>query len=410
MVIHMIIRKFGRKNVIAAPAALILALSLIMAGCGAAVTTDAVTTPTTEAAATVQTTAATTAAATEAAVPVTTEEIKDVVIDAEHALLRDGAGDALPPVAQVAGIAVTQPEYRYMLNSYKSALLLNTGIVAGTDEDVNFWNRTAANGKTRMDEARERVLSELHQIKICEALAESRGIRLEDDELGNISTDLRAQENRFGGRADFEKILKDEYGITLSDYWRISESIMLRELLMADEMRSITVADGDIRAFYDQNPDEYGDLVRFKLILLLMEGADIKSERTAEQTEKLANETLEAINGGADFNALIREKSEDPGVVQNNGERVVTKADPYIPGDVLEWLFAAGEGDCTVIETSFGFYIVRLEERVARSFDDVKTGIESALREQKLAAQVSEWLKDPAYAMKIDRVVLESIA
>jgi parvulin-like peptidyl-prolyl isomerase len=386
-----------------------MAFAAFTVGCGVSGVEDTTAlgaeTPTT-----VAVTAATTApTATAAATQASTEEIVDSVIDEKLASLSGSPIDDLPPVAKVAGLAVTQTEFRYMLNSYKSALLLNSGIEAGADEDVNFWNRKAANGRTRLDEAREKVLSELHQMKICADIADTRGIAIDQDELENISTDLRAQEDRFGGRANFEKILMDEYGITISEYFRISESLKLRDLLLADEREEITIPDGEALSYFGENQDEYGDRIKIRQILFLSEGADVKKERSPEDTKKLAQETLEAVKGGADMALLAEGKSEEPGAALSGGEHIVTKADPYVPSEVIDWAFGAVDGDIECVETSFGFYIVRVEERIVRAFEDARPEIEETLRERILADRVAGWLKDPKYTMHIDRDVLNGI-
>ena len=397
------------KKIPAAILAFTLIFALLATGCGvsgiqgaAEESTVSVTT-----ASTVVTTTEEVVSATRTEAP--TEEIKDSAVDENISALAGALDDALPPVAKVAGMAVTQTEFRYMLNSYKSALLLNSGIEAGADEDVNFWNRKAANGRTRLDEAREKVLSELHQMKICADIADTRGIAIDQDELENISTDLRAQEDRFGGRANFEKILMDEYGITMSEYFRISESLKLRDLLLADEREEITIPDGEALSYFGENQDEYGDRIRLRQILFLSEGADVKKERTPEDTKKLAQETLEAVKGGADMALLAEGKSEEPGAALNGGEHTVTKADPYVPAEVIDWAFGAVDGDIACVETSFGFYVVRVEERIVRAFEDARPEIEETLRERILADRVAGWLKDPKYTMHIDRDVLNGI-
>jgi len=385
------------------------ALLILLAGCGGGGSAEAVThAPVTEPA-TTQVIVTETVTMTEAPVPVHVEEIVDVKVDTELFNISNEAVSNLPPVATVAGFGISQSEYRYMLNSFKSLTLLNTGIREDSEEYKYFWDRTAANGKTRLDEARERVLTELHQLKICEVIAKDRGIALEQYEIENISTDLWAQESRFGGRENFEKVLMDDYGITIYDYWNISESVTLRDKLLNDVMEAITIPENEVRGYYDQNIAMYGDDVRLRVILLLMEGADPSNERTPEDTATLANSTLEELRAGADMEMLAIERSEDASVMFDGGERVVGRDDPFLPEAVLEWAFAGGIGGYEIFETSFGYYIVHFEERLSRSFEDVKTDIDIILREQRLASQIADWLKDPAFALKIDREVLNGI-
>ena len=404
--------QFHAKYRTAVLTVLMVALLAAAVGCGAGGNVETTVQATVEAAAPAQTTAAPVATTAQTTVVAYTEDIEDSGVDAEFAdYIGAPAGAALPPVAQVAGLAVTQPEFRYMLNAFKSALLLNTGIEAGDDEDVLFWTRTASNGTTRLDEARDKVLAELHRLKICEAVAESRGIALDQDDYENINMDVKAQIDRFGGKDAFEKILSDEYGIDLADYWKISESVALRDKLYEDERDAIIITEGDVREYYEQNLYAYGDMVRFQQILFLMEGADLKSERSAEETKKLAEDTLDKLIAGADMASLATQISEEPGAALGGGERMVARDDPYEPEEILEWAFEeAKEGDYAIVETSYGYYVVHLEGRIHRAYEDLAPEIEHALRESKLAERIAEWQTDPAYALKVDKEVLESIS
>ena len=389
----------------------IFAFIIFFTGCGARSNTELTTqTPAGDAALEAVTTAAapeTTAATTEYA---SVEEIEDTTLNAEFAdIMQMGADDNSPPVAQVAGLSVTQSEYKYMLNAYKGAMLLNSGFEAGADEEVLFWERVASNGRTRLDEAREKVFLELHLLKVCKIMAESAGISLDNDDIANIGTDMLAQIDRFGSRAEFEKVLSNEYGIGFVDYWRISELVKLRDKLYAAERDSIEISEGEMLEYYVQNGDVYGDMVKLRLILFITGGAELKIERTDDETKKLADETLAALKSGADMRQLILEKSEDPYLATNGGEYVVTKADPFLPEEVLDWAFAAPDGEYAAIETSFGIYVAHLEGRINRSFEEMKSKIEYELKETRLSELISSWLADPDYAMQIDREILDSI-
>ena len=216
-------------------------------------------------------------------------------------------------------------------------------------------------------------------------------------------------EFRFGGRDGFERILSDEYGISLADYWQISVLAMLREKLYAAERDSIEVSEDEMRAYYEQNLDKYGDIVMLRLILFLTEGAELSVERTAEETKELAEETLDALKSGADMATLVIEKSEDPNVSTNRGAYLATMADPFLPKEITTWAFGAQEGDYSIVETSFGFYVVCLENRISRLFEDSKQEIENELKENRLSERIADWLANPEYALQIDKEVLDSM-
>jgi len=398
----------GFRQRLALFAAAALFIFAAFAGCGRIGTTEGAPEVTNSVAFSEQTTAApaTTAEATEAIV---TEQLTDVEIDLELAQLAKGAVDDLPPVASVAGRAVTQPEYRFLLNMYKSGLLLNTGIEAGSDEDVNFWSKAAGNGKTRLDEARDMVLAELHQLKICEIIAESRGVALSEEDYANIDTDIRALEDRFDGKDNFDKMLNDEYGITLVQFYKFSEAASLRIKLFENEKESIAIDEKDIKEFYEQNVDLHGDRVRIGRILFHYEGGDLKSPRTEEETKKLAEDMLARLNAGEDLDELARQYSEAPGAAKDGGVRIAARADPFEPEELVAWAFGAAAGDTAVVETPFGCYAAKLFERITWTYEAARADIGNELKERVLADRIAAWLDDPAYAIAVNEDVINGI-
>lgn len=396
----------ARKTLTAAPVFFIaLAFAVTFTGCGA-VNIAAEETPKT----TVPSVPTSAAPAVAAEEPVTeaapVAEISDADVDADlMRIAKNGSSDS-PSVASVAGSSVTLAEYRFMLNTFKSGMMLNSGIVAGTDEDLFFWTRTAANGKTRLDDAREKVFAELHKMKVCALIAGELGITLGQDEFENISTDIRAQENRFDGRAGFEKVLKDEYEITLSDYWLISELTALRQKLLDAERETIAVSEDEARAYFDENPDIFGDLVKIRQILYYNEGLDLKNPRTEDETKKLAEDAMNTLLAGADADGFARGSSEEQSVSVNGGEHIITRGDEYEPEEILIWAFGAEVGECSVIQAAYGYYVVLLEDKIIRDFDEMKPDIENMLKERRLAEIVAGWVGDPAYALVVDEDAL----
>ena len=388
--------------------AVILAPLILLLGCGAVAADNAAATVAAGGAEAGQTEAVSVTTAPVTA-PAKIVEIEDIGIDPDFACPQAAADIAELPVALVAGLKITQPEFKFMLNSYKSGILLNSGIVAGSDEDVYFWTRTSSNGSTRLDEARGKVLAELHKLKVCAAIAADRAISLDQDELENINTDLLIQQSHFGGREEFERVLMDDYGITLRDYWDLSTLVSLREKLMTAERESITVSDSAVEEYYDSHQDIFGDLVRIRQILYLNEGEDVERPRTEEETLALAESTLKGIMSGDDMDRIARQNSDEPNAVVTGGEHIITRADEYEPDIILDWAFGAEVGNYTIIATAYGYYIVNLEEKIVRDYEDLKQDIRDILRENELSSHVVDWMNNPVYALKVDEEVIDNI-
>src|SRR5690606_37578942 len=96
------------------------------------------------------------------------------------------------------------------------------------------------------------------------------------------------------------------------------------------------------------------------------------------------------IQGGADFAALAREHSADPGSAAEGGDLGWASRDTYVPA-FADKLFSMQPGEVSEpVKTDFGYHIIKLEGvRAAsgRSFEDMRAEIGVQLRNDKTLAR-----------------------
>lgn len=84
-----------------------------------------------------------------------------------------------------------------------------------------------------------------------------------------------------------------------------------------------TIAEEDVRRFYDERQGQYGDQVMVARILVGARGQAVpgvgRQVRTLEQGKKEAQAIHEQLKGGQDFGKLARERSEDPDAIRKAG-------------------------------------------------------------------------------------------
>ncbi len=155
------------------------------------------------------------------------------------------------------------------------------------------------------------------------------------------------------------------------------------------EIEALVAADPErVRAFYDQNLEEYQapERVRARHVLLRVE-ADATPEQEQEVRERAA-ELLNRVREGADFGELAMELSEDPGSKSRGGDLGFFRRGQMAPA-FEEAAFALAPGETSdLVRTPFGFHVIRLEERKPaeeRSFEEVKREIARKLLEEDAA-------------------------
>ncbi|MCB1786120.1 MAG: SurA N-terminal domain-containing protein [Chromatiaceae bacterium] len=220
-------------------------------------------------------------------------------------------------------------------------------------------------------------------------------------------------------------------------------SVSFARIPAADFAGSVEVKEAELRAFYDANIDRYRTPERVKLEYLLLDAerlsalvkvsdealrqyyADHKAEFVAPEERAMrhiliavppgaddaAVETarqealglLGQLRGGADFAALAREKSADPGSAQNGGDLGWVERGVMVP-EFEEAAFAAAPGVVTEpVRTEFGFHLVEVTDIRGGSkagFDDVREKVDRAYRKfeaESLYFDYAERLAQTAY-------------
>ena len=137
--------------------------------------------------------------------------------------------------------------------------------------------------------------------------------------------------------------------------------------------KDVSVDETKLREWYDQN---VGEMVTVDHILISAPQNSVPEEKQVARRE--ADSLLVALRGGADFPATARAHSDD-GSAQDGG-----RMRPFGRGAMVqpfeEAAYSTPIGDyAPVIETQFGYHILRVVEREKPPFEEVREGIEQQL-------------------------------
>jgi len=173
---------------------------------------------------------------------------------------------------------------------------------------------------------------------------------------------------RFGSPEALERQMK-AVGMTVADLRskitqeNTAQAVKIREL-------NVTITDAEVRQFYDDTNHaadfEQPEMAHVRHILLLTMDPVSRAPLSAEQQQakrKQMDDLLKRIRGGADFAALAKQYSEDPGSKDNGGEI------PAFPHGQMTPEFEAAAFSLTnnqvsdVITTVYGYHIIKLLDK-----------------------------------------------
>ena len=176
----------------------------------------------------------------------------------------------------------------------------------------------------------------------------------------------------------------------------IPEKRKVRYILVdtAKVSASLPVTQADLQAYYNQHQDEFRIpetvTVRHILIKTPTPGADGKVDpKGVEAAKAKADDIQKQLKAGGDFAELAKKYSDDPGSAQNGGLLPPITRGRTVP-EFEQAAFNTPKGQTTdIIRTSYGFHIIRVEDKQnarVKPLDEVKAQIEPAIRQQKGAA------------------------
>lgn len=253
----------------------------------------------------------------------------------------------------------------------------------------------------------------LQQSYLIKEIAEKMDITLDDDETKTLKQQVASFKANEGGKTAGDNLLKS-YGLDDDLLLTIAASTFYSDKIF-EQVDIADPTDEELRQYFKE------DYLRAKHVLIMTQdadtGAELKGDELAE-AETLANEILERAKNGEDFDALIEEYGEDPGMASNTDGYFFT--DGEMVTEFEEATKSIQPGEFTLCKSSFGYHIIQrlaideADESFETFFTDNSTTIESryiAKQQQDALEQKAEELGIviETYQDVIDAIVLEDI-
>lgn len=311
-----------------------------------------------------------------------------LVVAAEPDAKKESASAAVAPaavqpqgaVARVNGVAIDAVELRRA----KKILLRGQTVLPEQDAAVN-----------------KQAVEQLVSAELLYQAAAKQDVKGLDKEVDARVAQGKA---RFKDEQSFMETIKglemDEKD--LREYTR--RDILISHFVDTKFASKAVVTDAEIRAFYDKNQDKFKseETVRASHILI---GVDDKAsaddkKKAREKAEKLRKE----LAGGADFAALAKANSTCPSSKQGGDLGFFGKGQMVPSFERAAFALKPGEMS-PVVETRFGYHIIKLTERkpaATTDFKDVKAKIEEFLKEQKVDEAIKKYIADARNSAKIE--------
>ena len=246
----------------------------------------------------------------------------------------------------------------------------------------------------KLSEARAKTLQGLIDAFLLADKATEMGITIPDDYIDSTIEQIK-KENKIGSDEEFERALKANLGIGLSEYRKNQKRMILEQQVLGREVYSkMAVTENEVRAYYEQNKDDFRLPERFRIRELV-----IPRGTTPEEISKSAAILIEIkrqIQDKKTFESLVRTYSTAPTKDLGGDAGWINKG--MLRPSIEEAALALNKGDISsVIETARDYYFVQLIDREStpyQPFAEVKDKLIMKVQEPKAESAIEQFMNN----------------
>jgi peptidyl-prolyl cis-trans isomerase C len=232
-------------------------------------------------------------------------------------------------------------------------------------------------------------------------------LKLAEDEIGRdlgnlpgatkrrVLVEFLVENNLFAKAAEAARLNEGAEFDGRLRYWR---NRALRDAYF-DKQINASISEAAAKTFYDDQ------------IKALKPKDEVQARHILVDTEEQAKELKKKVEEGADFAALAKEHSKDPGTKEDGGMLGYFSAGQMVP-QFEQAAFAVEKGKISApVKSQFGWHIIKVEDRRQKpppSFDEVKERILASMMHQKAQAAAAS-LREKAKVEYLDEEIKKEV-
>lgn len=218
------------------------------------------------------------------------------------------------------------------------------------------------------------VLDRMITSKLVSQEAKKHNVTISD---ADINSEIGKIKQQLGGEESFKMALAQN-GLTEE---QLRESIVVQ--LQATQIlgKDIKTDDAELKKYFDEN------LVKF-------DKRQLKARHILVNTEEEAKAIKAQLDAGADFAALAKEKSTEPGAKESGGDLGTFGRGRMVP-EFENAAFALKKNEISApVKTQFGWHVIQVLDiqGEAPDFAKMKDEVRKQMVDQKVQEQFPDWL------------------
>jgi foldase protein PrsA len=238
-------------------------------------------------------------------------------------------------------------------------------------------------GSPEYEQLKNQAVAYLVQRAEFEKEAEDLDIEISDKQVQDRLAQIKKQYFQ-NNEKKYQAQLKKS-GLTQAQVVEDIRAQILSEELFKKVAQDVKVSDEQIEKFYKEHPDQYQVPEQRDIAHILV------------KKKPLADQLYDQIQGGANFAALAKKYSQDPGSKNSGGKMTISKGQTVAPFDQTAFLIKSGQVSHPV-KTEFGYHIIKalgpVKAAKTTALSDVKASIKAQLEQQRKNEKMTKWVDD----------------
>ena len=175
----------------------------------------------------------------------------------------------------------------------------------------------------------------------------------------------------------------------------LKDNFLASEYVQREFIDKVTVSEDEMKSYYDSHKDEFTTPESVHVRHILIKVDKDASEEDKQKAREKAEDLLAKIKAGEDFEKVASEFSDDTTTKSKGGDLgFITKG--RVVKQFEDAAFALKPGEVSgVIETAFGYHIIKVDEKKDESiepYETAKESIKQKLLKERLKSEVPQYI------------------
>ena len=265
-------------------------------------------------------------------------------------------------LVKVGESTLTTGQFQFFLDEIKTQMEQELSL----DGD---WETAEIEGKKAIEVAKERAYEVAVEYLSCIEVAQKKGVTVTDEEIKSMKEQINT--------SYFEKYAEKD---AIIDFMCRAEQYLYK--MQQKYLEEKPLADGMVEAYFNDNREMFDNTyLRAKHVLILTQDEATREplpEADIAERKVKADGILARAKAGEDFDALVKEYSEDPGSQANPDGYVFTSGE--MVQEFEDCVRNLGYGEIGFAETPYGYHIIK---RLELDFVSAKSVIEGYIHNEE---------------------------